>query len=158
MPMRRTPGQPVRRAVGLRVQVGHHPGHDRAHRAPRDTEQLRDRALGHVAHQPCHLVVETAGMPRPVPRPRHRRDHHPVHKAPHPRRRGLHKGHHQAHIHRAPPPPTRAEVITRTSTPTHSTPRTLTLHRPHRDDQRVVDLVELDTLHHGLLHTHDLGP
>ena len=78
MPMRRTLAN---RSPAFGVQISDHPGQDRDHRAPRDPQQAAHRGLGRVAHQPCRLVVEGAGMPRAVAGPRHRRHDHPVRRA-----------------------------------------------------------------------------
>ena len=58
--------------------VGHDPRDDRAHAAPRDAHQLRDRGLRGVGHEPGHLVIEVAGVAGAVTGPGHLGDRRAV--------------------------------------------------------------------------------
>lgn len=90
-------------------------------------------------------------MPGTVPSPRHRRNHHPMLRAAHPRRVGLEHRANGAQIQAAPPPASLTGVIPRTTPPAQATPATLPAPRPHVDNEQLLVLIELDTLHMRLL-------
>ncbi len=75
----------VREPVGLGLRVGDHPGHDRPDRAPGDPQQIPDRRLRAVRHQPRGGVIEGVGVTGAVPSPRDLRGNDPMLGAAHPR-------------------------------------------------------------------------
>ena len=77
---------------------------DRADGAPRDTHQLRDRALRCVDRKPRRLILKRPGEPRPMPGPRNRTDDHAVTATAHPLRIGLQERQRRPEIQRAPAP------------------------------------------------------
>lgn len=90
------------RTVGVGLGVGDHPTHDRADGAPGDPQQVTDRELRAMRHQPGGGVIEGVGVPGAVPRPRHPGGNDPMLGAPHPRRVGLQKRLERAQIQRPP--------------------------------------------------------
>jgi len=101
------PGEPGEQ-VALAGGLGRDALADRADRAPRDPQQLSDRALGALHRQPRRLVLEGAREARSMTRPRHRAHDHAVHWAAHPRRVRLDIGQRRAEIQRPPAPAGRA--------------------------------------------------
>ena len=95
------------------VDIGVDAGHDRSHRAPRHSQQLRHRALRGPDCKPGCEVVEVAGVARTVACPRHRRDRHPMVVAANPRRVRLEEHSRCPEIQRPPPSTTLTKVITR---------------------------------------------
>ena len=110
------PGEPGER-VALAGGLGRDALADRADRAPRDPQQLSDRALGALHRQPRRLVLEGAREARSMTRPRHRAHDHAVHWAAHPRRVRLDIGQRRAEIQRPPAPAALAEIEPRTAAP-----------------------------------------
>ena len=110
------PGEPGEQ-VALAGGLGRDALADRADRAPRDPQQLSDRALGALHRQPRRLVLEGAREARSMTRPRHRAHDHAVHWAAHPRRVRLDIGQRRAEIQRPPAPAALAEIEPRTAAP-----------------------------------------
>ena len=116
---------------------------DRAHAAPRDTHQLRDRRLGGVDRQPRRLILKRPREPRRMPGPRDRAHHDAVAPTRHPRRFSFQERLRAAEIQRTPAPPAVAEVKARATPATLAAAITLAPRRADRDD----DLVLFADLH-----------
>ena len=71
------PAQPLE-PIRDGFHVGPHPRDDRAHGAPGDAHQLRQRGLGGWVANQATCSIEDVGVPGVVASPRHRRDHHPM--------------------------------------------------------------------------------
>lgn len=78
--------------------------------------------------------------------------------AGHPRGHGLQHRGHGAQVQGPPTSPARPGVIARTTTATQTAPALLPRGRAHMGHQHLAVLVELDTLDHGLLDTHQAPP
>jgi len=133
------------------VQVGPHPGHDRAHGAPGDPHQFGDRGLRALGRQPRHLLIEDPGMAGSVSGPGHDRDCRPVLGAVHPWRVRLEHDPDRAQIQTPPPATPLTGVIPRSTAPAPAAPVTTALPGPDMGYQQLPCLIELDVLHNRLL-------
>jgi hypothetical protein len=139
-------GEPVMHGF----HVGPDPGDDRAHGAPGDPHQLRNRALGALGRQPGDLLVEGVGVSGRVPGPRHRGHRRPVLTTADPRSIGFEDCLDRAQVQCSPPPPTLPTVRGRRSPPTPATPATGPFPRTNMSHQQLLVLIELDALDDGL--------
>jgi len=143
-------GQPVQ-AVAEGFDVDPDPGDDRAHGAPGDAHQLRDRALRTLGHQPGDRLIEAQRVPRTVACPGHVRDNNPVLGAADPRRLGLEEHPHRSGVQSPPAAPSLASVVTPTAPPTHPAPAPGATRRPHPGNEQLVDFIKFDALDDRLL-------
>ncbi len=140
-------------AIHPHVDIGRDPRHDRPNRAPRDAHQLGDRALRGVHGQPGDLIVERAGVSGAVTRPRHLQHRRAVFRARDAWRVGLEPATQLTDVEIPPASPPFTTVIPRGPSSTPSAPLTGPLPGPHRHHDRVLVVVEADTLDHDARHT-----
>jgi hypothetical protein len=104
-----------------------------------------------VHGQPGGLVVEVAGVTRPMPSPRHRSHRGAMIPTGHPGSVTLQKDPTGAQVQSPPPSPPRPPVIARRAPPATPTPMAGLGRRTDRDDQRRSHLIEIDRFDHGIL-------
>lgn len=146
--------EPVRRRLG----VGDDTGHDRADRAPRDPQQLPDRGLRAVRHQPGGGVVERVGVTGAMTGPRHLGRDDAVFRAAHPRRVRLQERLDGAEVKRPPPAPAVALVIAGGPLPAAPATPFSRFARPDRHHDALVVLIEADVLDDGLYQPEQPSP
>jgi len=148
----------VREPVGVGLGVGDHPGHDRADGAPGDPQQVADRGLRAVRHQPGSGVIEGVGVAGAVPCPGHLGGDDSVLGAAHPRRVSLQERLGRAEVQRPPTAAALTLVIAGAALPAASTPSLGRFPGSHRDHHGLLVLVELDAFHDGLAQPQQLSP
>ena len=136
--------------VDRRIDVGPHPLHDGAHRAPGHPKQLFDCALGGAHSQPGGVVVEVPGVPGVVAGPGDSSNGRTVLGAGHPRRVGLEVHLGRAHIERSPTPAAFASVVAWRPATAAAAASLRLCQGANAHDDRLGELVEIDALHHGM--------
>lgn len=143
------PGQ-VGEPVGASFGVGDDAGDDRPDGAPRHPQQVPNRGLRAVRHQPRGGVVERVGVPGAVTGPGHLGGDDAVLGATHPGRVGFEERLDRAEIQCPPPSTPVALVIARAPLPASPAAPLGRLARPDRHHDALVVLVEADVLDDGL--------
>src|SRR5688572_1508285 len=140
------------------VDVGLDPGHDRSHRPPPHSHQLRDRRFRSAHGQPGHRLVKGPGMAGAVTSPRDLDDGRTVKRASDAARIRLKEDPDGPQIQSSPPAAAFPTVIPRTPPTAPPTPSNGSLPGPDRHHHSVGPVVEPHLFNHDSFHTQHALP